>query len=112
METAKHPLDQVQPLSPWFGTIGELGKTEARQSFLQLLNELTKKPASVAVTDRGKRVAVIMAYQQYEALLNKAAQSQQKTNQSPLVGLITDVEDFKTGQAEVDKVFKQSLKRK
>jgi hypothetical protein len=61
MAIAKHSSNPDRPLIPWLRPTGELGKTEARQSFFQLLNELQDNINSlVTITDRGKKVAVLI----------------------------------------------------
>jgi PHD/YefM family antitoxin component YafN of YafNO toxin-antitoxin module len=108
----KHALNPDRTISPWFKPAGELGKTEARQSFLRLLNDLQDSIASLAITDRGKKVAVLMGYKQYEMLVSMIKQHSKPADKNPLAGLIKYTGDLEKTKRRVSKLFEESLKRK
>lgn len=93
-----------------FGDYEEVGKTEARQEFLRLVDELQEKGTSVAITDRGQKVAVMMGFKQYEALISilKAAR---KPGKNPLAGSIQKVGDLDKTTSTVHSLFEQSVKK-
>jgi prevent-host-death family protein len=104
--------DPNTSVNGWFGDYKELGKTEARQEFLRLLNDLRDEHASVAITDRGEKVAVIMGYKHYQALiavLNNG--SREKLGTNPLSGAIKKVGNLKQSSKEIKALFEQSTKR-
>lgn len=95
----------------WFGRYKELGKTEARQAFLRLLDDLQEESATLAITDRGEKVAVIMGYKQYKTLIAILEHHAQAVGKNPLAGLITKVGDLDKSMAKVNTLFKQSFKK-
>lgn len=96
---------------PWFGLYRELGKTEARQSFLHLLNKLKDESSSVAITDRGEKVAVIMGYKQFQILMSILKEHGRCAGENPLAGLIVRAGDLEKGKAAVDSLFQESLRK-
>ena len=114
MSIFKSPSGKNEASRPWFwfGQYDELGKTEARQSFLRLLNDLQDSITSLAITDRGKKVAVLMGYKQYEALISIIKQQTKPVDRNPLAGLISYTGDLEKNRRKVNKLFEKSLKRK
>ncbi len=96
--------------STWFGKYEELGKTEARQSFLRLLDEIQSESTTVAITDRGERVAVIMGFKQYELLVT-ALKQRQLTDAKPLEGLIVKAGDLEADNLRVKKMLRKSVQK-
>lgn len=104
---ARNPAPAAR--EPWIGEYKELGKTEARQCFLHLLDDLKDKPTSMAITDRGEKVAVIMGYKQYQLLIAIFQQHTKAAEKNPFAGLITKIGDLEKGQAEINALFQESL---
>ncbi len=50
-----------------------LGKSEARQQFLPLVNSVAEEGSRFEITDHGVTVAIVLGYEEYQRLL---AQSQ------------------------------------
>lgn len=97
----------------WFGEYQELGKTEARQSFLRLLDGLESERTTFTITDRGEKVAVIMGYKQYLTLLHlvQKQQSAGAEKKNPFEGLICRVGDLDQSKQRVNELFQKSIKK-
>lgn len=107
------PAKDRQSLSGFFlGAEKALGKTEARRSFLYLMDELQRKLVPLVVTDRGEKVAVIMGYKQYKTLLAALGQRSKLNGENPLDGLIVNVGDLEGSEVKVNALFQRALKRK
>lgn len=96
---------------PWFGNYEELGKTEARQQFLSLVDGIDEQTKSLAITDRGKPVAVIMGYKQFKALVDVLKKNADATQQNPFDGLVVHVGDLEKSNKKVNALFQKSLKK-
>lgn len=73
---------------------------------MSLLDELESESKSVAVTDRGKRVAVIMGYKHFRALVDMICASAE-SQPDPLEGLIVSLGDL--DQTHIDSLFAESI---
>jgi prevent-host-death family protein len=92
----------------WFGQYQELGKTEARRLFLHLIDDLRTESTTVAITDRGQPVAVIMGYKHYKILI-EALDQDHEVQAHPLDGLIIKVGDLEADSKQIKKLFRQSV---
>ncbi len=113
MATARptRPNNPPAAQEAWFGWYKELGKTEARQSFRQILDDLKNTPTLIAITDRGEKVAVIMGYKHFQILLAILNQHRDQAGKNPLAGLIRKVGNLDKGKKKVGKLFQDSFKR-
>lgn len=108
---AEHRISHSSaPGANWFGLYKELGKTEARQLFLRLLDELRQESTTVAITDRGEPVAVIMGYKQYELLVTALNQGK-AANEQALEGLIIKAGDLEADNQRIKRLFRKSLQK-
>ena len=90
-----------------------LGKTQARQMFLPLVDELSKNPRVVEITDRDEPVAVLLSHKHFTALLSLVGKSAMKEGKlkSSLVGSVTILGSLEQGSKKIAEDFQQSIKR-
>lgn len=86
-----------------------VGKSEARQRFLPLVNAIAHGAEPVEIADHGKVVAVLIGKQKYDWMLSQLKDKPRKKN--PLLGAITVLGDLEEGSKEISKLFEASLKR-
>jgi prevent-host-death family protein len=110
-ESSGENSDLTQGQGSWFGDYEELGKTEARQQFLSLVDSISHEAKSVAITDRGKRVAVIMGYKQFQVLMDLLGKKNDTLQKNPLDGLIVKVGNLDADSEKVNALFQASVKR-
>ena len=103
------PAD-AQPSDHWIGECKELGKTEVRQAFLHLVDELQEEDFTVAITDRGEQVAVMMSMKFYRNLV-AILKPNSKPGENPFVGTFKKVEDLEKSNEKVNSIFKQAIKK-
>jgi prevent-host-death family protein len=85
----------------------KLGKSETRQRFLPLVDSIARGGNPIEITDRGKTVAVLLNYHEYQSLLS-SMNAGRKTSRS-LVGSIEIIGDLEEGNEEIRKLFEQSI---
>ena len=107
-EHAGETADQAR--ANWFGDYEELGRTEARQQFLSLVDNISHEAKSVAITDRGKRVAIIMGYKQFQGLMDLIGKTTDNLQKNPLDGLIVKVGNLDADNKKVKALFQASVK--
>jgi prevent-host-death family protein len=90
-----------------------IGKTQARQEFLPMVDDLQKHPRTIEITDRNNPVAVLLSYEYYAALvaqLSKLTQNSFK-KQVDLRGSVTIVGDLEAASKEIAEEFAKSIER-
>jgi len=88
-----------------------LGKTEARQDFFNVLNEVEAEPIALTITDRGKKVAVIIGIKQYEIMLGMIQKHMESAGDDPLAGLFASVGDLDQDAQKINAIFQNSVTR-
>lgn len=111
-------MTKVQELKDQGATIlglkySTIGKTQARQNFLPLVEELHKTRSAVEITDHEKPVAILLSYNHWVALMSKLAMlvKQERLVKPPnLVGSIAIVGDLDAASKKVAGKFSKSIK--
>lgn len=88
------------------GTIKSLGKSEAREQFLPLVDAVAGGAGPIEISAHGKVVAVLMSKNEYDLM---KAGFKEKSAKS-LCGLGTLVGNLEEGSAEIAALFQKSLK--
>jgi len=94
-------------------TCSTIGKTQARQNFLPLVEDLNKTCSAVEITDHEKPVAILLSYSHWVALMSKLAMlvKQQRMVKPPnLVGSVEIVGDLDAASKKAAAKFSASLK--
>ncbi len=94
-------------------TCSTIGKTQARQNFLPLVEELDKTCSVVEITDHEKPVAILMSYNHWVALMSKLAilgKGDRTVKPPNLLGSIAIVGDLDEGSRKAAAKFSSSLK--
>lgn len=95
-------------------TLSSIGKTQARQNFLPLVEDLQKTCSAVEITDHEKPVAILLSYSHWVALMSKLAmlvKQEDRTVKPPnLVGSIEIVGDLDAASKKAAAKFSGSLK--
>jgi prevent-host-death family protein len=95
-------------------TCSTIGKTQARQQFLPLVEELHKTSSAIEITDHEKPVAILLSYSHWVALMSKLAMlaKPEKTVKPPnLVGSVEIVGDLDAASKKAAAKFSASLKK-
>lgn len=90
-----------------------MGKTQAREEFLSLVNAVAQGVTAVEITDHDRPVAVLLSYQNYIMMTSKLAMLTPSPSEAKpsLVGSIQIlVDDLEAASAEVADVFKTAIK--
>lgn len=95
----------------FFGKSVELGKTDARHTFLHLIDEISATDTTCSITDHGKKVAIIMGYKQYRLLVEFLQKHAGKAGKNPLAGLIEKVDDLEKANAEMIGIFEKAVEK-
>jgi prevent-host-death family protein len=85
-----------------------MGKSEAREKFLPLMDKVAKQKTTVEITDRDNSIAVIIDYSEYQILLAKTGMQTQKFQ---LVGSLAEKGDIEKASKEISKDLNAALKR-
>ena len=88
----------------------ELGKTEARQAFLQLVDQVQEEQLPIAITDRGEKVAVMMSMKLYKSLL-EILKPRSKPGINPFAGTFKTVGNLDKASAEVSTLIDKAVKK-
>lgn len=94
-------------------TYSTIGKTQARQQFLPLVEELHKTCSAVEITDHEKPVAILLSYNHWVALMSKLAmlgKHERLVKPPNLVGSIAIVGDLDEASKKAAAKFSASLK--
>jgi prevent-host-death family protein len=86
-----------------------IGKSLARERFLPLINELSSQSGAIEITDRGKPIAVLMSYDTYQQMLQKARIPPK--SKFKLSGSMTLLGDLEQGSKEIGQDFMKSIER-
>lgn len=91
-----------------------IGKTQARQNFLPLVEELQEKCLAVEITDHDKPVAILLSYNHWIAIMSKLAilsKAEKMVAVPNLLGSVAIVGDLDAGSKKAAKQFTISLKK-
>ena len=91
-----------------------LGKTEARQSFLPLVDELSHSAKAIEITDHQMPVAVLVGYSQWSAIISKLAvlmKPAKATTRVNLIGSVKIIGDLEAGSKRAAEQFRKSINR-
>jgi len=86
-----------------------LGKSEAREQFLPLIDAIVEGAGPISIADYGKPVAVLLSKQEYDWMLAQI-KYQPKTKNS-LRGSIVLLGDLEEGSREIAKMFQESIEK-
>ncbi|HEY9778352.1 MAG TPA: hypothetical protein V6C81_31610 [Planktothrix sp.] len=89
-----------------------IGKTQARQNFLPLVDGLGKSASAIEITDHEKPVAMLLSYTHWLALISKLAMlSKGEHHDRPnLIGSIQIVGDLEPASKKAAERFTRSIK--
>jgi|ERR1700733_11503816 hypothetical protein len=90
-----------------------IGKTQARQNFLPLVDSLSHSASAVEITDHDKPVAILLSYNHWLVLASKLCMLQK--GQAPgkslnLIGSVQINSDLEQASRKVAAKFKKSMK--
>lgn len=91
----------------------KIGKTQARQKFFPLVEDLHKTCSAVEITDHEKPVAILLSYNHWVALMSKVAMlsKQERLVKPPdLVGSIEIINDLDAASKKLAAKFSRSHK--
>ncbi len=90
-----------------------VGKTQARQEFLPMVDDLKKHPRMIEITDRNNPVAVLLGYDQYAALVSQLAKfiKQSLKKKVDLMGSVIIVGDLEAASKEIAEEFEKAIER-
>jgi prevent-host-death family protein len=97
-----------------FGFVREtIGKTEAREKLLPLIDGLLKKNNIVEITDHGKPKAVLISYTHFLALLGqvRVVSKPKHMREKGLMGTVKIVGNLAAGSKKLATEFEQAVKR-
>ncbi len=87
----------------------KMGKSEAREKFLPLVDSLSQKKTAIEITDRGHPVAVLIDYASYLALLTKSGIKKKPSFE--LVGSLVEIGDIEEGSREIAAELNAAIER-
>ncbi len=91
-----------------------VGKTQARQNFLPLVDGLSQSALAVEITDHDKPVAMLVSYNHWVALVAKLRMLSNKdqfaSSRPNLIGSVEVVGDLEEGSQIVADAFSRSIK--
>ncbi|HEY9870732.1 MAG TPA: hypothetical protein V6D08_16315 [Candidatus Obscuribacterales bacterium] len=105
-DTTMSPVNRQRPTTKLDRV---LGKSEARDKFLPLVDELASRGGIVKITAYGKPVAVLMSHNDYLVLRAKAEQPLEPKR--ALVGCFELVGDLDEASKEVAAMIRKSIAR-
>ncbi len=88
-----------------------IGKTEARQRLLPLINELDQSNKAVEITDHDKPVAVLIGYHHWSAVISKLSASAKLISVKPkieLMGSVKIIGDLEAAGKRMTKEFEKA----
>ncbi|CAN5458454.1 hypothetical protein BH11CYA1_BH11CYA1_00360 [soil metagenome] len=91
-----------------------VGKTQARQNFLPLVDALSQTGTAIEITDHDKPVAVLLSYSHWLAIIAKLtmlSKNDQVSLPLNLVGSIQITGDLAAGSKKAAAFFSQSLQK-
>ena len=91
-----------------------VGKTEARQSFLPLVDELSHSAKAIEITDHQMPVAVLVGYSQWSAIISKLAmlmKPAKTTTKVNLIGSVKIVGDLEVASKRAAEQFRKSINK-
>ncbi len=114
--TSKSIEDLEKQVVAFLGVKPEsIGKTQARQNFLPLVDKLSRSVSAVRITEHDKPVAMLLSYNHWLALVSKIAMLSKKdllTGKRPnLIGSIELIGDLEAGSQFAAEVFTLSIKK-
>ena len=90
-----------------------IGKTQARQQFLPLVDDLNRQAALVEITDHETPVAMLLSYNHWLALMSKLmmlSKKEQLGQPLNLIGSVEVVQDLEAASKKAAEKFKRSTK--
>ncbi len=88
-----------------------LGKSEAREQFLPLIDAVVGGAGPISIADYGKPVAVLLSKQEYDWIIAQAPKKPKPRSKNSLVGSITLLGDLEEGSKEIAKMFQDSIEK-
>ncbi len=92
-----------------------LGKSEAREQFLPLIDAVAEGAAPISISDHGKPVAVLLSKQDYDwmvARMRIKSKTQIKSQpKNSLQGSIILLGDLEEGSREIVKMIQKSIEK-
>jgi len=91
-----------------------LGKSEAREKFLPLIDAVARGAGPFSISDRGKAVAVLLSKQEYDWMLaqNKPKTQSRSKPKNPLLGSIILLGDLEEGSRQIAEDIQKSIEKK
>jgi PHD/YefM family antitoxin component YafN of YafNO toxin-antitoxin module len=95
-------------------TAQSIGKTEARQRFLPLVDALCQSATAVEITEHDKPVAMLLSYSHWIALVTKlemlSSRERISIKQPNLIGSVQVLGDLEAGSAVAAETLTKALK--
>lgn len=91
-----------------------IGKTEARQQLLPLINQLANEPMVFEITEHDKPVAMLVSHGRWAAMISKLKSLTKNTEpkEIDLRGSVEILGDLDAGSKEAGEALLRSLKRR
>lgn len=108
LEDMKRQATEMLGLNPEL-----IGKTQARQKFLPLVDALSQRASAIEITDHDKPVAVLLSYNHWLALASKLRMlSNKEFSVGPpnLVGSVQIMVDLEAASSKLPAKFKKSIR--
>jgi len=114
MVVSKPYLDKIErEIDSMLGLKQEtIGKTQARQTFLPLIDELDQTAKAVKITDHEEPVAVLIGYSHWSAVISKLSAFMKPISTAPtieLMGSVKIVGDLEVSSKRIAKEFKKAI---
>lgn len=102
-------MSAVNPKRTMIKMTATLGKSEARDKFLPLVDELASHGGIIEITARGKPVAVLMSHTDY--LMLRARGDVPATPKRTLVGSFELIGDLDEATKQVSELMRKAIER-
>jgi hypothetical protein len=116
MATYKFYQDKIeQQVNSLLGLKQEtIGKTQVRQSFLPLIDELDQTAKAVKITDHEEPVAILIGYEHWSAVISKLSGFIKPISPKPkieLMGSVKIIGDLQAGSKKIAKEFRKAINK-
>jgi hypothetical protein len=91
-----------------------IGKTQARQAFLPLIDELDEKAKAVRITDHEEPVAMLIGYNHWSAIVSKLTGFMKPTSDKgriELMGSVKIIGNLEAGSRSIGKKFEKAINK-
>lgn len=91
-----------------------IGKTQVRQGFLPLIDELDQAAKAVKITDHEEPVAMLIGYEHWSAVVSKLSTFIKPISTKPqieLMGSVKIIGDLEAGSKRIAKEFRRAINK-